>query len=75
MARELTNEEYKKLQRIEKRIKKAAKEISDMGFGVYLNMYSLCIMDGPTHGENCEAIRENTVYSIDNLHGWDGGDW
>jgi hypothetical protein len=75
---ELSETDYKKLKSISRRIRQCAKEISDMGFDVYLNNGQLSIMDGPTHDDSMSQnpLRENQIFSID-LHGfcWDGGDW
>jgi len=74
---ELTSDQLKKLKSIERRIKKCHEEIAEMGFKGYLNSGCLAIMDGPTHDDsrNAAPLRENEVFTIYGLGGWDGGDW
>lgn len=74
MARKLTEQEEKKLQSINKRILKCAKDIDDMGFSVYLNSSGLSIIDGDSHDENCQPLYDNEIMTI-RVQRWDGGDW
>ena len=73
---ELTNEQFKKVKSIEKRLKALNSEIRKMGFNVYLASGSINIMCGPSHDDSrsAKALNENSVHSF-YLDGWDGGDW
>lgn len=70
----LTDEEIKKLESIEKKMKKINAEIIGMGFNVYLACSTLHIMQGSSHDENDHALQDNSMHSFV-LRGWDGGDW
>jgi hypothetical protein len=72
---ELTAEQEKKLNSIARRIKKASKELVDMGFNVYLSPHgSVNVMYGISHDDYQNPIRENVVFNF-NIEGWDAGDW
>ena len=73
---DLPEETIKKLESIERRQIKIAKEIRDLGYTVYLNSGGISIMDGDTHDERqVHALYDNQVWTIDVGRGWDGGDW
>ena len=71
---ELTVEQIKKLNSIERRMKKVAKDIDEMGFNVYLNNGTISIMNSSSHDERQESTQENVVWYIP-VDRWDGGDW
>lgn len=74
---ELPDEVVKKLESIERRQKKIANEIRELGYSVYLHSGGISIMDGDTHDEswNQMPLYDNQVWTINVGRGWDGGDW
>jgi len=74
MVRKLNEQEEKKLQSINKRILKCAKDIADMGFNVYLNSAGLSIIDSDSHDKDSQPLYDNVIMTI-RVQGWDGGDW
>ena len=70
----LPEEVVKKLKSIERRQKKIANEIDELGYDVYLSSDNINIMDGDTHSDKGFPLHENVVWNI-RLYGWSGGDW